>query len=167
MWAITKELKRFLRAPQASGFLLVDRQLQVAHQPFDRRQHPCRRGLAENAKVIGVVHDFRTESPYAEIVELRRERPVLSIRRNAIRRDNISRHKLPGKRPMKAAVWNDAASLDVVEVAQPDLNLSYCSPISFMATATSPGHASLQQHEWVKPGTTITWFRPVSVIRPR
>ena len=61
--AVTKELKRFLRAPQASGFLFVYRKLQVAHQPFDRRQHLCRRGLAEYTEVIGIIHDLRAETP--------------------------------------------------------------------------------------------------------
>ena len=60
---VSEELERFLRAPQASGFPFVDRELQTRHEPLDCRQHFRRRGLAEHAQVVGIVHDFRTEAP--------------------------------------------------------------------------------------------------------
>ena len=44
-----------LGVPQASGFPFVDRQLQSRHEPLDRRQHLCRRRLAEHTQVVGIV----------------------------------------------------------------------------------------------------------------
>ena len=61
--AVSEELEGFLRAPQASGLFLVDRELQPFHEPLDRRQHVRRRGLAEHTEVIGVVHDLRAKAP--------------------------------------------------------------------------------------------------------
>ncbi len=48
--AVSEELEGFLRAPQASGLFLVDRELQPFHEPLDRRQHVRRRGLAEHTE---------------------------------------------------------------------------------------------------------------------
>ena len=56
---VSEELERFLRAPQASGFPFVDRELQTRHEPPDRRQRFRRRGLAEHAQVVGIIHDLR------------------------------------------------------------------------------------------------------------
>ena len=61
--AVSEELERLLRAPQASGFPFVDRKLQTVHEPLDHRQRFRRRGLAEHAQVVGVVHDLRPEAP--------------------------------------------------------------------------------------------------------
>ena len=52
--AVAQKLNWLVRTPQASGFLFVDRQLQTIHEPLDRRQYLCRRGLAEHTKVIGI-----------------------------------------------------------------------------------------------------------------
>ena len=48
-YAVSEEVYWFLWAPQASGFLFVDRQLQSVHEPLDRHQHirrRCRAGFA-------------------------------------------------------------------------------------------------------------------------
>ena len=60
---VAEELHRFLRASQASGLLLVDRQLQSLHEPRHRRQHIRRRGLAEDAEVVRITDNLRTEAP--------------------------------------------------------------------------------------------------------
>ena len=60
--AVAEELHQFVRTSQASGLLIVDRQLQPPHEPGDRRQHVRRRSLAEHTEVIRIGDDLRTEA---------------------------------------------------------------------------------------------------------
>ena len=103
--AVAQKLNWLLWAPQASGFLLVDRQLQTAHEPLNRRQHFRCRGFAKHTEVIGEVHDLRAEvlgitqrfpaqyeAPHVNVTQQGRDRGALRGSE-----PNISVHSSNGK----------------------------------------------------------------------
>ena len=134
--AVAQKLKRSFRAPQASGFPFVDRQLQSAHETLDPRQHVRRRGLAEHAQIVRVVHDLRSEAlGIAQHLPTQYEAPHIEVAEQGRKRGTL-RGPFPfPARPVRAAF----AALAVVLLHrhfQPRLD-----ELEHSSVADAPGHA--------------------------